>query len=686
MNDPIRPGPPADTRRSRLHDVFSEAVEIPLADRNDFVAHACRDDHDLRAEVQQLLSSHDRAGKFLSDPLVSIDPLLIDQSRRRIGPYQLQRVIGEGGYGTVYLAEQDKPLRRSVAIKVIRAGRDTRQTLARFDLERLALARMDHPNIARVFDAGTTADGRPYFVMEWVDGQPITAFCRAKKLDLPGRLTIFRDVCSAVQDAHQKGIIHRDLKPSNILMCERDGLFIPKVIDFGIAKAVSGAGDTLVDAHRAGDDPAVTQDQQLLGTPQYMSPEQVGDDPRDIDTRADVYALGAVLYELLTDVPPFDAGTLRSAAAGEVRRILTQVEPPRPSVRTPANRTPRELDWVVLKAIEKDRVRRYATAEALSADVLRFLTDKPVEAGPPTARYQISKFIRRHRRMVVMAVVVFLSLAGGMTAASIGFVRAAKARDRATAAEARASDALVVVRHERDRALAAEQREAVQRRAAEANAARVFSAQQFIYDLVVTPIDKPEDAAPLQMLDYLAKIASKGLLSAHPEVLSTLHLGLATAYQRMSRSEQTIQQLRRYLALQPDPLPDSINNEAALDKLGVALFALGNDVDSRPLFQKSLEMYRRLKHGRDDVDDAPILEMLGLSMSNTGDRSRGEAMLRKAVDLYHTSDPPGGKREKGAMQELAQVLDAEAKHEEAARLWEQTRDFRPRPQTPATRR
>mgnify|MGYP000916168451 FL=1 len=384
-----------------VETVFAEAVEIgPAAERAAYLERACGGDDALRRQVESLLDAHLRAGEFLESPAAGLPTVTAagalhppEAPGAVIGPYKLLEEIGEGGMGVVYMAEQAHPIRRRVALKVIKPGMDSRQVLARFEAERQALALMDHHNIARVLDAGTTASGRPYFVMELVRGLPITDYCDRENLAIRDRLELFVLVCRAVQHAHQKGVIHRDLKPSNVLITVLDGVPVPKVIDFGIAKA-TGGGLT--------ERTLFTGFHQLVGTPLYMSPEQADLSSADVDTRSDIYSLGVLLYELLTGCTPFDPETLRQAAFDEMRRILREEEPPRPSTRlsrlgetlstVSARRgsDPRrldravrgELDWIVMKALEKDRRRRYETANDFAADVMRFLTDRPVEACP----------------------------------------------------------------------------------------------------------------------------------------------------------------------------------------------------------------------------------------------------------------------------------------------------------------
>jgi serine/threonine protein kinase len=356
--------------------ILAAAVEIGTDDqRRQFVEQACAGDAGLRRRVEELIDNHFRAGDFLHSPATHLDvtvdePSVPERPGAAVGPYKLLEQIGEGGFGVVFLAEQTRPVRRKVALKVLKPGMDSRQVVARFEAERQALALMDHPNIAKVLDGGTTAEGRPYFVMELVRGTRITDFCDEGRLDVRERLGLFVNVCQAVQHAHQKGVIHRDLKPSNVLVTLHDDKPVPKVIDFGVAKAL---GQELTDKT------LFTGFAQMLGTPAYMSPEQAQMSGLDVDTRSDVYALGVLLYELLTGATPFARERLRAAGYDEMRRIIREEEPPRPSARVstlgPAARTVSanrrsephklsalfrgELDWVVLKALEKDRNRRY---------------------------------------------------------------------------------------------------------------------------------------------------------------------------------------------------------------------------------------------------------------------------------------------------------------------------------------
>ena len=461
--------------------IFGHAlgIESPTG-RAEYLDEVCGGDAGLRAEVEGLLAANGRAGEFMRRPAavaagitVSPDPIT-EGPGTRIGPYKLLQQIGEGGMGVVYMAEQEQPVRRKVALKIIKPGMDTKQVVARFEAERQALAMMDHANIARVFDAGATESGRPYFVMELVHGVPITEYCDANRLTPRERLGLFVPVCQAIQHAHQKGVIHRDIKPSNVLVTMYDDKPVPKVIDFGVAKAVE---------QRLTEKTLFTQFGALVGTFEYMSPEQAEMNAFGVDTRSDIYALGVLLYELLTGTTPLERPRLREAAYGEIVRLIKEEEPPRPSTRLSTSGTLAkvaaarqtepaklsrlmrgELDWVVMRCLEKDRSRRYDTASGLARDVERYLKDEPVEARPPSAWYRLRKAARRNRTALSVAGVVAAVLVLG-TAVSLWQASLARAeRDRARLAEA----AREAEHQEHERELVAERRQYALDRAIEA--------------------------------------------------------------------------------------------------------------------------------------------------------------------------------------------------------------------------
>jgi serine/threonine protein kinase len=414
-------------RWQRTWDLFHQALERGADERSGFLDAACATDPELRAEVDRLLGIHQRSSGILdAEPAVpgtltfGWEEPLVD---RRIGPYHLQEVVGEGGMGVVYSAQQTSPVRRRVALKLVRPGMDSQEVLARFESERQALAILDHPRIAKVYDAGVTDDGRPYFVMEYVPGIPLTEYCDLRGLGLRERLELFRQACEAIDHAHGKGIIHRDIKPSNLLVAAVDGKPSLKVIDFGVAKATN---------QRLTERTLFTRQGVLVGTPGYMSPEQAGTTPLEVDARADVYALGVVLYELLAGAQPFDPKTLRNVAIAEMLRIIREEDPPPPwarltslgaradevakrrhlDVHTLVRRLQGELEWITMRALDKDATRRYASAADLAEDLRRHLGNEPVQARPPRFGYRVGKFVRRHRAAVIAAAVFATVVAG----------------------------------------------------------------------------------------------------------------------------------------------------------------------------------------------------------------------------------------------------------------------------------
>ena len=466
---------------SREEALFRTAAQLTGGERTAFLNGACYGDAPLRQRLEALLAGNEEkqviaplnegvAGLQIEEGSTEVMPMLLDQTPVTEGPgtvigrYKLLEQIGEGGFGVVYVAEQREPVKRRVALKIIKLGMDTNQVVARFEAERQALALMDHPNIAKVLDAGATQAGRPYFVMGLVKGITITKYCDQEKLATRDRLDLFIKVCQAIQHAHQKGIIHRDIKPSNILVTLHDGVPVPKVIDLGIAKATQ---------QRLTEKTLHTQLQQFIGTPAYMSPEQAEMSGLDIDTRSDIYSLGVLLYELLVGKTPFDSKELLAAGLDGIRRTIREKEPARPSTRlsqmgkeeltTTTQRRGAEapklihllrgnLDWIVMKCLEKDRTRRYDTANGLAMDLQRHLDNEPVVARPPSAAYRFQKLVRRNKLAFAAAGAVGVVLLMGIVVSTWQAVRAMRAERQQSLLREKAVNAQAIAKAEATRA------------------------------------------------------------------------------------------------------------------------------------------------------------------------------------------------------------------------------------------
>jgi eukaryotic-like serine/threonine-protein kinase len=524
---------PTDAQTQLEEAVCLAALEVrDPARRQAFLDRACAGDERLKTAVEEMLSAHADAEQFFARGRAAVNASANafagavvpsngeaapkvepkdEQIGQRVGRYRLVERLGEGGCGTVYLAEQEEPVRRLVAVKVIKPGMDTKAVIARFETERQALAMMDHPNIARVLDAGATESGRPYFVMELVRGTRITEYCDQNNLDTPERLGLFIQVCRAIQHAHQKGIIHRDIKPSNVLITLHDGVPVPKVIDFGIAKATAGR---LIDQTR------VTPCEQLVGTPAYMSPEQAEMGGLDVDTRSDVYGLGVLLYELLTGRTPFDGKSLVKSGLIEMRRTLWEKEPPPPSTMiTSLQRAelmlvaarrhaepPRlvsllkgDLDWIVLKALEKDRTRRYDTASGLARDVERYLDNEAVIARPPSRLYRLRKLVRRNKLVFMASGAVALALLAGLGTSMWLLLREHEARREQVRLREQAQ---LAEQHANELRLEAEAREKI-------NQAAIYVSQEK-YDLAAKLLDEVKIPPPKPSLDGVSAYRSVG--------------------------------------------------------------------------------------------------------------------------------------------------------------------------------
>jgi eukaryotic-like serine/threonine-protein kinase len=620
-----------------IEEIFLAAVEKAATERAAYLESTCGD-AGLRAQVEALLRAHEEAGSLLEQPLFLPGPT-VDQSPPSeapgavIGPYKLVQVIGEGGMGTVYLAQQSQPVRRLVALKVIKAGMDTAQVIARFEAERQALAMMDHPNIAKVFDAGTTDQGRPYFVMELVKGVPITKYCDDHHLTPKERLELFVPVCQAVQHAHQKGIIHRDLKPTNVLVAPYDGRPVPKVIDFGVAKA---AGQPLTEKT------LVTGLGAVVGTLEYMSPEQAELNNLDVDTRSDIYSLGVLLYELLTGSTPLSGGRLKRAALLEALRLVREEDPPKPSTRLStteglpsiaANRglEPKklsgvvrgELDWIAMKALEKDRTRRYETANGLAMDIQRYLADEPVQACPPSSRYRLKKFVRRNKGPVLAASLVLLALFAGVAVSAWQAIRATAAEQIAKENEANARTAAEAEKRAR-------QAEADERGRAEDSDADTKAFADFLAHHILAAT-RPEGlmggvGVNVTMAEALAKAEPDldEVFRGRPRAEALARHEIGETWRNLGRYPEALRHLRRALELRRQVLgPDADDTLNTMNSLGIAYREVGA-LDQAVLLHKEVLAKRKEKLGAEHADT--LNSMDGLATTYQAGRDFGRAL------------------------------------------------------------
>jgi serine/threonine protein kinase len=613
----------------REQSIFIEALEREdPAERAAFLDRACASDPSLRERVEKLLRRHQQADDFLDAPspwAAAVDVPRAEGVGAVIGPYKLLEQIGEGGMGVVYMAEQEQPVRRMVALKVLKAGMDSAQVIARFEAERQALALMDHPNIARVIDAGTTGSGRPYFVMELVKGIPITTFCDDHRLALRERLELFVPVCQAVQHAHQKGIIHRDLKPSNVLVAQYDDRSVPKVIDFGVAKATN---------HRLTERTFFTEFGSVVGTLEYMSPEQAKLNALDVDTRSDIYALGVLLYELLTGTTPFERQRLQQAAFDERLRIVREDEPPKPSTRLsgsgPALATLAaqrraeparlaglvrgELDWIVMKALEKDRARRYETANGLARDLQRYLADEPVEACPASAGYRLRRLARRYRKVLATAAAFVLLLVLAVAASTWEAVRAMRA-ERA-------------VRLERDRALAAERRATIEQ-------ANTQAALDFLWKDVLSQASfrstLDRNVTLRTVLDRVAARLEHGsgppprVEAAVRQMVGALLIDFGEYAKAQPHLERALEVQRRALG------EDDAQTLATMHHLGHCLYRLDR-AEAAPLLGRTLALRRRVL-GEEHDDTLLTARIASFCYAHQGRYEEAESLMRRTLEI-----------------------------------------------------
>ncbi|MBM4089897.1 MAG: serine/threonine protein kinase [Planctomycetes bacterium] len=668
---------------SRAKAIFLQAIQCsdPAA-REVLLREQCGTDPALREQVDILLEAHAQAGSFLELGVfadsATIDQPLAERPGTQIGPYHILEQLGEGGMGVVFRAEQQEPVARQVALKVIKPGMDTRRVIDRFEAERLALAVMDHPHVAKVLDAGSTDSGRPYFVMELVQGVAITAYCDDHELSVRERLELFIPVCQAVQHAHQKGIIHRDIKPSNILVAEFDGRPVPKVIDFGVAKAIDQGSMEKT---------TFTLEGQIVGTPEYMSPEQAQSRSL-VDTRSDVYSLGVVLYELLTGDTPLDRKRLRSSAWDEITRMIREEEPPTPSKKLsssdalpsvaarrhvePARLSALvrgELDWIVMKALDKDRARRYESPSALARDIEHHLHDQPVLAGPPSAGYRFRKFARRNKRVLATIGLLALAMIVGTAASVYQAVRA-------TRAERLAETRLEEVERQRDAARQAEAKADLSRREAERAREAAEQAQRkatavarYLVEVFRSP-DPERDGRTITVAEVLDQARSRVEEEFRED--RVLQGQLLRAIGETYMGLGLIHEGTRLLEKSRDLLRDTVGTNhaetlGAMHHLAEAYLEAGRRSEALPLAEETLRLRQEML-GAQHPDTLESLSALTLVYIDLGRLAEALPLAEEALRLSRATFGPEHRNTLMALNNLAGVHYTSERYEEALRL------------------
>jgi serine/threonine protein kinase/tetratricopeptide (TPR) repeat protein len=704
-------GSPMPAPHQREEALFTLAVAKPAAERAAFLDRECAGDPALRQGVEALLAAHEDPDSFLvappapAVPTIKLNPAADpkDDVGQTIGRYKLLEKVGEGGCGVVYVAEQTAPVRRRVALKVIKLGMDTKAVVARFEAERQALAMMDHPNIAKVLDAGATEAGRLYFVMELVRGIRVTDYCDQNHLSTPERLDLFLKVCQAIQHAHQKGIIHRDIKPSNILVTLHDGVPVPKVIDFGIAKATEG---------RLSDATVYTQLHQFIGTPAYMSPEQAEMSGLDIDTRSDIYSLGVLLYELLTGRTPFDAQELAKEGLEAIRRTIREVEPPRPSTRLSTlqgealTATAKQhgtegvhllklirgdLDWIVMKCLEKDRTRRYDTANGLAMDLRRHLENEPVVARPPSAAYRLQKAWRRHKTAFTSAALMAAVLVAATGISAWQAVRATRAE---ALAKQRLAESEAITKFLTD----VFQSPDPARNGRTITVAETLgaAAKKLETDLVNQPARRAKlqatlgktydalglyrEAIPLQekVRDYY--LAASG--PEHPDTLGAMH-NLANSYAWTGRWDEALKLRETVLALRRKVLgPEHPETIGTMPNLALSYFVAGRRDEAIKLFEEALTLRRKV-NGPEHPDTLRAMSVLANSYDQAGRRDEALKLRGEVLPLRRKVNGPEHPDTLAAMTDLANSYDAAGRRDEALKLREELLALRRKVSGPA---